>query len=97
MREDEIEALLALDNAGLEVGRTGTIQKGLLWEALIRVPRNFHKPDQPDNSAALAFTGYGDTRQEAVANAWQKYQQFASSDAGRQHIIDANGQMMFRV
>lgn len=92
MREDEIESLLALDNAGLEV--TKTLAR---WEAIIRIPKDFHRPHQPDNSSALAFTGYGDTRQTAIAEVWQKYQQFASTGVGFQAISDANGQLMFRL
>ena len=66
MREDEIEALLALDNAGLEVGKTSNLTQQ--WEAIIRLPKDFHKPHRPDNTSALAFSGYGETRQEAIAD-----------------------------
>lgn len=91
MREDEVISLLALDNAGLAVA------KDLFgWEAIIRLPKDFHKPHRPDNSAALAFTGHGETRQLAVAEVWQKYQQFASTEVGLQAISDAHGQFMFR-
>lgn len=98
MREDEIEAMLALDNAGLEVAKTHEILSGdLTWEAVIRLPKDFHKPHRPDNTSALAFSGYGKTRQEAIADVWQKYQAFASSEVGLDAIADANGQLMFRV
>lgn len=95
MREDEVEALLALDNAGLEVGKTSNLTQQ--WEAVIRIPKDFHHPHTVNNPLALAFTGYGETRQEAIANVWQKYMHFTSSEIGLQAIADANGQMMFRV
>ena len=92
MREDEVEALLALDNAGLEVGRTSNLTQQ--WEAVIRIPKDLHTQDRPQG---LAFTGYGETRQEAIANVWQKYMHFTSTEIGLKAIADANGQMMFRV
>lgn len=92
MREDEIISLLALDNAGL------TVDKDLFgWEAIIRLPKDFNRPQQQSNTVSLAFTGHGESRQLAVAEVWQKYQQFASTEAGLQTICDNHGQVMFRV
>lgn len=104
MREDEVEALLAIDGAGLYV--EGDVRspyaQGAYYRAMIGIPKDFHirREDHPDflhNNTALAFTGYGTTRAEAVANAWQKYQSFAESELGLRAIEGARGQMMFRV
>jgi len=87
MREDEMEALLKLDGAGLFVTKS---YAG--YEARIEHPKN---PAASDD--AVTFTGFSTHRQEAIAQAWQKYQQFMSTKAGMAMLNDHNGQMMFRV
>ncbi len=85
MREDEVEALLRLDGAGLRVG-----QEYAGFRAEVRHPA-------VGGGDTVMFTGQSPTRQEAIAIAWQKYQQFMSTEVGRAHLSDHNGQMLFRM
>jgi len=87
MREDEMEALLRIDGAGLRLRNT---YAG--YEAEIQLPAN------PAPSAdSVLFTGFSPQRQDAIAQAWQKYQQFMNTKAGRAMLADNNGQLMFRI
>lgn len=101
MREDEVEAMLAIDGAGLEVRdykQWATTGRAMNYEAMISLPKGFYKKPRPDtNGTALMFTGMGETRSEAIANAWQKYQQFASTEVGLNAIQNHNKQLMFRI
>lgn len=87
MREDEMEALLALDGAGLRV-----MQVYAGFEAKVMLPAN-----PTALSDVVSFTGFSPHRQDAIAQAWQKYQQFMSTEAGRTYINDGSGQLMFRI
>ena len=87
MREDEVEALLRLDGAGLRVGL-----EYAGFRAEVRHPSVGFSPID-----TVMFTGQAPTRQEAIAIAWQKYQQFMSTEVGRAHLSDHNGQMLFRI
>ena len=92
MREDEVEALLTLDNAGLAVGRNNSGG----WTAAIRLPKDLHttKTNPKDH---FMFTGDGNDRQEAIANVWRVYQEFASSERGSNALRNNEGQFMFRL
>lgn len=85
MREDEMEALLKMDGAGMEVVR---LYAG--FEARIQHPKD-------GVGDAVMFTGFSPHRHEAIAGAWQKYQQFMSTESGRAMLTDSNNQMMFRI
>lgn len=95
MREDEMEALLALDGAGLEVygGRTGPGYAG--YRANIRFPADFNNPKIPSDHHYM-FTADGATRQEAIAKVWQQYQKFMTTKHGVDALQSA-GQLMFRI
>lgn len=95
MREDEVEALLALDNAGLEVGETWN--NPATFTAVISIPRNLTTTTTVPVDQHYAFTGEGLTRQEAIATAWQKYQTFMTTASGRRALEAASGQLMFRI
>lgn len=101
MREDEVEAMLAIDGAGLEVRdykQWATTGRAMNYQASIYLPKDFHKKTRPNpDGTALVFTGMGETRSEAIANAWQKYQQFAETKLGLQTIQNLNKQLMFRI
>lgn len=84
MREDEMEALLKMDGAGMEVVR---LYAG--FEARIQHPKG-------GASDCVMFTGFSPHRHEAIAEAWQKYQKFMSTESGRA-MLNRDGQMMFRI
>lgn len=94
-----MEALLKLDNAGLEVNRTGIeMMDGLwMWTATIRIPHDLNTQDIILREHHHLFVHDGDTRQEAVVGVWQKYQEFMKTERGQQALISANGQLMFRI
>ena len=89
MREDEVEALLKIDSAGLRVHKTYAGYEAEIFYPALRIETS------PQNS--VTFTGFSPQRQGAIANAWQKYQQFMSTEAGRAHLNDHDGQLMFRM
>lgn len=92
MTEHEMEALLKMDRAGLSVGRTWNNPD--TFTASIAIPYNLTTAtSDPDNH--YMFTAQGNTRQEALANVWQKYQGFMETESGRRALAAANGQMMF--
>jgi hypothetical protein len=96
MREDEMEALLRLDGAWYQVLKVGGTEYEPVFQAFIHYPDPSKYPNtNPVDKAA--FSGTGHSRQEALAIAWQKYQEFAATDAGRKFMQDIDGQMMFRV
>jgi len=100
MREDEMEALLRLDNAGLSVVREQQFAGDDWYTASIRLPADYQITNRHDDSGQMfLFHGEGETRQKAIASAWQKYQEFASTDVGMKAIqyADGNGQTMFRM
>jgi hypothetical protein len=94
MREDEVEALLKIDSAGLRVHKTyAGYEAEIFYPALrIELRGNFTSLQN-----SVTFTGFSPQRQGAIANAWQKYQQFMSTEAGRAHLNDHDGQLMFRM
>ena len=85
MREDEMEALLRLDGAGLEVDKFWAGYHAKVWY-----------PANHMDTEVVMFTGEAQSRQEAIALAWQKYQQFMQTKTGINLLRD-DGQMMFRV
>jgi hypothetical protein len=89
MREDEVEALLKIDSAGLRVRKTYAGYEAEIFCPALRIETS------PQNS--VTFTGFSPQRQGAIANAWQKYQQFMSTEVGRAHLNDHDGQLMFRM
>ncbi len=94
MREDEMEALLKLDGAGLRVR-----QEYAGFAAEIRIPYDLDKRDT-DPQHSYLFSATGVSRQEAIAKVWQDYQQFMQTNHGKAALTalhDHNGQMMFRV
>jgi hypothetical protein len=94
MREDEIEALLKLDGAGLRVVKEDPQQ----FFALIYMPHDLDKASNTTDPANhYVFRGTGVTRQEALANVWQKYQTFMSTKSGQRALAAATGQLMFRI
>ena len=95
MREDEIEALLKLDCAKLEVGETWNNPD--TFTAIIHIPHDLATTSTTDPDNHYAFTGEGDTRQKAIAEVWQKYQKFMSTESGIRALHAANGQLMFRI
>lgn len=94
MREDEMEALLRLDGAGLEVNDI-SLPSSPEFRADIRFPADFNNTKVPTEHQYM-FSGFGVTRQEAVANVWQKYQEFMQSKTGVESLQIA-GQLMFRI
>jgi hypothetical protein len=96
MREDEMEALLRIDGAGLRVRHE---YAGFVAE--IRLPHDLEERDDPQQTRHhYLFQERGLTRQEAIANVWQKYQQFMTGEHGQaalKALQDGNGQMMFRI
>ncbi len=89
-----MEALLRLDGAGLEVTDT-SVPSSPEFRADIRFPANFDNTKIP-SAHHYMFSGFGVTRQEAVANVWQKYQEFMQSRTGIESLQIA-GQLMFRI
>lgn len=96
MREDEVEALLRLDGAGLRVG-----QEYAGFVAEIRLPHDLDtRNDLLQTQHHYMFDERGLTRQEAIARVWQKYQQFMLGEHGQaalKALQDRNGQMLFRM
>lgn len=94
MREDEVEALLKLDGAGLRVVKDDPQQ----FSASIFIPYNLDKAENKTNPANhYVFRDTGVTRQEAIAKAWQKYQMFMTTKSGQRALAAASGQLMFRI
>jgi len=94
MREDEMEALLRIDGAGLRVRHE---YAGFVAE--IRLPHDLEERDEHKRHHYM-FQERGLTRQEAIANVWQKYQQFMTGEHGQaalKALQDHNGQMLFRM
>jgi len=96
MREDEMEALLRVDGAGLRLRNT---YAG--YEAEIRLPHDLETRDDPQQTRHhYMFTGRGVTRQEAIAKVWQEYQKFMVGEHGQAALkaLQGNdGQLMFRI
>jgi len=93
VREDEMEALLRLDGAGLEVTDT-SVPASPEFRADIRFPADFNSVVPSDHH--YMFSGFGTTRQEAVVNVWQRYQDFMQTRTGIESLQIA-GQLMFRI
>jgi hypothetical protein len=94
MREDEVEALLKIDSAGLRVRKT---YAG--YEAEIRLPHDLDTRTDASKHCYL-FDATGVNRQQAIALVWQKYQQFMVGEHGQaalKALQDRNGQMLFRI
>lgn len=94
-----MEALLRLDGAWyqvLDIGVGGGVGRSKTFQAFIHYP-DPHKHPRITAQDKVSFSGTGHSRQEALAIAWQKYQEFAATDAGRQFMQGTDGQMMFRV
>lgn len=85
MREDEMEALLRLDGAALEVNKFGTAYNAKVWY-----------PADHKDAEVVMFTGGAPSRQEALAQAWQKYQEFMQTKTGI-NLLRGDGQLMFRI
>jgi hypothetical protein len=102
MREDEMEALLKLDGAGLRVRK---VYAG--YEAEIRIPHDLDTNPKYDKDGRFnhcyLFSATGVERQEAIAKAWQDYQTFMTGEHGQaalkalQNLEDGNKQLMFRI
>jgi len=90
MREDEMEALLKIDGAGMHVRKVYAGYEAEVWH-----PASVVKQADP-SIAAVMFTGVSATRQDALAIAWQKYQNFMRTKAG-QAMLNSHGQLMFRI
>ena len=97
MREDEMEALLRVDGAGLRA-----YQDYAGYVAEIRLPHDLETRNATPQQSRhhYMFTGRGVTRQEAIAKVWQEYQKFMVGEHGQaalKALQDGNGQMMFRI
>jgi len=100
MREDEMEALLKIDGAGLFVNKA---YAG--YEARIHIPSDLTTSDKYDKNYphAYAFSSTGVDRQEAIAKVWQEYQNFMTTNNGKaalhalQNLQGGHGQLMFRI
>lgn len=91
-----MEALLRLDGAWYQVLKVGGTEYEPVFQAFVHYPdlkKYLHTPTQDK----VSFSGTSHSRQEALAIAWQKYQEFAATDAGRKFMQDSSGQMMFRI
>ena len=89
-----MEALLRLDGAGLEVTDT-SVPSSPEFRANIRFPADFNNTKIP-SAHHYMFSGFGVTRQEAVAKVWQRYQEFMQTRTGIESLQIA-GQLMFRI
>ena len=92
-----MEALLRLDGAGLEVSDMNLIKLGVTgpeFRADIRFPADFNSA--VPSAHHYMFSGFGTTRQDAVVDAWQRYQEFMQTRTGIESLQIA-GQLMFRI
>lgn len=79
LREDEIEALLKLDRAGMHVDKTWNNPD--TFTARIFIPYDLTTATS-DPNYHYAFTGEGNSRQEAIFHVWSKYQKFMETESG---------------
>lgn len=100
MREDEMEALLKMDGAGLSVSQ---VYAG--YEAKIHLPHDLATNKKYDKhfEHCYIFSATGVSRQEAIAKVWQEYQAFMVKEHGQaalkalHDLEDNNKQLMFRI
>lgn len=94
-----MEALLALDGAELDVERMET--QGA-FRASIRLPKNLGSSSS-DPTHHYMFTRTKPTREQAIADTWQAYQEFTCTPRGAVAVQAAQveaqerGQLRFRM